>query len=77
MLIFLQGFAQIFFIAVNTYFIAREKYLLVFICSFIISILWANNVSKISLGKRSDKLIYSTGAALGGLTGLYLSKHII
>lgn len=46
----------------------------VFICSSLISLLWAFNVSKIALSDLSQKIIYALGAGTGAVTGLFLVK---
>jgi hypothetical protein len=49
----------------------------IFIVSFLISLLWCFNVSKISVSTRSSKLIYATGAGAGAVTGLLILKLFI
>jgi len=46
MKLFLTGFTQVFFVAINTYFLSKGFYLGVFICGFIISLIWSWNVKK-------------------------------
>jgi hypothetical protein len=72
--LFVMGFLQVFFVAVNTLFIAKQKEFWVLSTSFMISIIWSFNVKKVALGSFSDKIIYSTGAALGSLLGLHLAS---
>ena len=72
--LFFMGFLQVFFVAVNTLFIAKQKEFWVFSTSFMISIIWSFNVQKVVLGSFLDKLTYSTGAALGSLLGLNLAS---
>ena len=50
MKLFTTGFMQVFFVAVNTFFISKEYYVGVFICGFIISMIWSWNVKKIAFG---------------------------
>lgn len=76
MKIFFQSFFQIGLVAVNTLLIAKQIYLGVFICSFLISLLWAFNVSKIALSETKQKIIYASGAAFGSVTGLLLINLI-
>ena len=73
MKIFITGFLQVFFVAINTYFITKEYYLGVFIVSFLISFIWSFNVKKVAFGTLKDRLVYSFGAATGGLLGLILA----
>ncbi len=75
--LFSTGFIQVLFVAINTVFLSREYYIGVFICGFIISMIWSWNVKKIVFGTTYDRLFYSLGAALGSLTGLYISTSII
>lgn len=72
--LFLMGFLQVFFVAINTLFIAKQKEFWVFSTSFMISIIWSFNVKKVASGSFSDKIIYSTGGALGSLLGLHLAS---
>lgn len=76
MKLFLTAFLQVFFVSANTYFLAKSMYGGVAICGFAISWLWAGNVRKVSIGSKADRLIYSIGAMLGGLTGLFLATWI-
>lgn len=69
----LTGFTQVFFVAINTYFLSKEFYTGVFICGFIISIIWSWNVKKIAFGSFKDRLFYALGAGLGSLFGLIVS----
>lgn len=71
--LFLTGFIQVVLVAINTYQIANEKYLGVFFIGFLISFVWTFNVKKIAFGTWEDRIIYSSGAALGSLTGLIIS----
>lgn len=74
---FLTSFFQVGFVAINTLLIARGLFLGVFIVSFIISLLWAFNVSKIAVSTINQKLTYALGAGCGAITGLYLVNLII
>jgi hypothetical protein len=69
----LTGFSQVFFITVNTYMIAHEIYVGVAVCGFLISWIWSYNVKRVAFGSRWDRILYSTGATVGGLTGLWLA----
>lgn len=77
MKLFLTGFLQVFFVAVNTYFITKGFYIGVVIVSFIISFIWSHNVKKIVFGSFKDRVIYSAGAAFGGLSGVIMSEFIL
>jgi hypothetical protein len=73
MKLFTTGFMQVFFVAVNTFFISKEYYVGVFICGFIISMIWSWNVKKIAFGTNKERFIYALGAGLGSLFGLISS----
>ena len=77
-IIFLTGFAQVFLVSANTYFISRTTWLGIAVCGFGISYLWTFNVRRVTIGTRQEQFIYSTGAMLGGLTGVMMAlmfKH--
>lgn len=74
---FLTSFLQVGLVATNTLLIARGLFLGVFIVSFMISLLWAFNVSKIAISTINQKLTYAFGAGCGAVVGLYLVKLII
>ena len=68
---------QVYFIAINTYFIAKEIYLGVGVASFIISLLWVFNVRKVtSRTSYTDRVFYAVGATLGSLIGLWSSASV-
>jgi hypothetical protein len=73
MKLFITGFVQVFFVAINTYFLSKEFYLGVFICGVIISLIWSWNVKKIAFGSFRERLLYSLGAGFGSLFGLIVS----
>jgi len=73
---FLTSFTQIGLVAINTFFITQLNYLAIFIVSCLISLLWAFNVSKISVSTLNQKLTYALGAGCGAVTGLFLVKLI-
>lgn len=74
--LFLTGFSQVYFVAVNTYFLAKEMYLGVFISAFIISMIWSFNIKKIAFGSTKDRIVYALGATLGSVCGLWSSSII-
>lgn len=74
--LFSTGFIQVYFVAVNTYFIANEMYLGVLIAAFMISLIWSFNVKKIAFGSLSDRVVYALGATCGSLVGLWSSSFI-
>lgn len=71
------GFLQVFFVAINTYFITQRHYTGVLAVSFLISFVWSFNVRKVAFGGMSDRLLYSAGAAIGGLVGLIIGVHLV
>jgi len=77
LIIFSTGFAQVFLVAANTYFISRTTWVGIGICGFGISYLWTINVRKVSIGTKSEQIVYATGAMLGGLSGVMMAKIIM
>jgi hypothetical protein len=75
-LIFLTGFAQVFLVSANIWFISRLNWAGIGICGFGISYLWTINVRKINKGSLTHQLVYSLGATLGGLSGVMMAKTI-
>ena len=74
--LFLTGFAQVFLVTIQTYFIAKVFIIGVLIGGFLISLVWSWNVKKIAFGNRFDRVVYSLGAAIGAVCGLLLSTII-
>lgn len=74
--LFPTGFIQVYFVAVNTYFIANEMYLGVLIAAFMISLIWSFNVKKVAFGSTTDRVVYALGATCGSLVGLWSSSFI-
>jgi hypothetical protein len=77
MKLFTTAFLQVFLVAANTYFIANLFYPGIAIAGFGISFLWSSNVKRISIGGMKDRLIYATGAMMGGLSGVLVSNFIL
>ena len=77
MKIFFQSFLQIGLVAINTLLISKHLFVGVFICSFIISLLWAFNVSKIALSDLRSKIVYALGAGCGAVTGMFLINYFL
>jgi hypothetical protein len=76
LILFSTGFVQVFFVAVNTYFLAKENYLGVLAASFMISLIWSFNVKKVAFGSLVDRLSYAIGAAAGSVFGLFSSSFL-
>jgi hypothetical protein len=74
--IFITGFAQVFLVSANIYFISRTNWIGISVCGFGISYLWTINVRKVSLGTRTEQIVYSFGAMVGGLFGVVIAKLI-
>ena len=70
------GFLQVFFVAINTYFIANRMILGTLFAGFAISLIWSFNVKKVAFGSNADRLIYASGAAIGSLCGLLVSIYL-
>jgi hypothetical protein len=77
MKIFFQSFFQIGLVAINTYLISKGLLLAIFVVSFLISLLWAFNVSKVAISTMKEKIIYATGAGFGAIVGLVFIKFIL
>ena len=74
--IFGAGFAQVFLVSANVYFISRLIWIGIAVCGFGISFLWTFNVRKVATGTVTAQLVYSAGAMMGGLCGVLLAKMI-
>jgi hypothetical protein len=74
--LFLAGMIQISMVAANTFFISKELYPWIIICSFMISFTWTWNIKKIVIGKMKDRIVYSLGATSGGIVGVLISKIV-
>ncbi len=75
--IFATSFLQIGLVAINTVMITRGLVIGIFIVSVLISLLWCFNVSKLSVSKLEQKLIYSFGAGTGAVAGYFLITRIL
>lgn len=73
----LTGYVQVFFVAVNTYFLAQANYGGVVVASFMISMVWSFNVKRVAFGTMSDRVIYALGATGGSITGLWASTSLM
>lgn len=75
--LFITAFVQVFLVSANTYFIANLFWPGIAVAGFGISYLWTANVRKIAVGTMAARLIYATGAMMGGLCGVLLSQLIL
>lgn len=73
-MLFLTGFIQVYFVAVNTFFLSRVMYVGVIFASFMISLVWSFNVKKVAFGTNMDRVIYALGATSGSVIGLWSSS---
>jgi hypothetical protein len=76
MKIFFQSFFQIGLVAINTMLISKGIFIGVFVVSFLISLLWAFNVSKVAISTMKQKIIYAFGAGCGAVIGLLLISFL-
>ena len=77
MKIFFQSYFQIGLVAINTMLIAKGYILGVFLVSFLISLLWAFNVSKVAISTLNQKITYALGAGFGAVSGLLIIRLFI
>jgi hypothetical protein len=75
--LFFTGVLQVYFVAINTVFLAKELYIGVLFAAFSISMIWSYNIKKIVFGTFSERVIYSLGATVGSLLGLYTSSFLM
>jgi hypothetical protein len=74
--LFLTGFLQVMFIAMNTVFISKSMIIPMVVSGFLISIIWTLNVKKVVFGEWIDRIIYATGASIGTIIGYFLANFI-
>lgn len=72
--LFCLAMMQTSVIAINTWQIAHYKLLGSLGISFLISLIWTFNVKSVAFGDTKDRIIYSSGAALGTIAGMYLTQ---
>lgn len=70
---FFTSYFQIMLVALNTIFLTQKDFLMVFVVSCLISLLWAFNVAKVSVSTLKLKLIYALGAGGGAVSGLFIT----
>lgn len=75
--LFTTAFMQVFLVSANTYFISQAAWIGIAICGFWISYLWTINVQRVTFGNVIDRIIYASGAMMGGLLGVLVSKMIV
>ena len=74
--LFFTGFIQVFLVTAQTWFISRSNWPAVAAFGFLISFAWSFNVKRIAIGTRADAAIYSAGASVGAVLGLFFGKII-
>ena len=72
--LFLAAFIQVGLVAANTFFISKTAWIAILLCSFLISLTWTWNVKKVVFGDLKHRVIYALGAAIGGVSGVFISK---
>lgn len=72
--LFITGFVQVFFVGLNTFFIAHSALWGNLFSAFMISYIWTHNVKRVAFGDEADRWCYATGAMLGSVTGALLAK---
>jgi hypothetical protein len=77
LLLLITGFIQVYFVSINTCFLAQGMYAGVIVAAFIISLIWTFNVKSVAFGTNVDRLIYASGASAGSVTALYTSHFVI
>ncbi len=75
--LFQTSFLQVFLISINTIFLSKGIYVGVAIAGFLISYLWVSNVKKANIATKIDQIIYSLGAMIGGLSGLFITSIML
>lgn len=74
--LFITGFLQVMFIAMNTVFISKAILIPMVITGFIISIIWTLNVKKVAFGEWLDRIVYALGASVGTAIGFLVANYI-
>lgn len=74
--LFLTGYIQVLLVVLNTYCISKDFLAGIIVCSFGISYFWSHNVKKVAFGSEKHRIIYSSGALVGGLCGYYIGKFL-
>lgn len=77
MKLFLTAYLQVLLVSANTFFISKTFWIGIAICGYGISYLWTINVKKIAISSHKDRFLYSFGAMLGGLSGVFISNLIL
>ena len=70
---FLLGTTQVTLVSINVVLISNFLLLPAFIVGFLISFVWTYNV-KVALGSFRQRILYSLGAGVGTILGMYIGK---
>lgn len=74
--LFGMGFLQVGFVAANAYSIAHYYPFAIILTSFAISYIWSHNVKKVAFGDEAHRLVYASGAAVGCIFGVEITRRI-
>jgi len=75
--IFFTSFFQVLFVCANIVAIQKNNYIFILLLGFMISFLWCFNVEKIAISKMNEKLIYASGASIGGMVGVIITNTLL
>lgn len=75
--LFITALMQVMFVAMSQVFISKDRYILMLITGFMISLIWTFNVKRAAFGDLRDKIIYATGAMFGTGVGYLLANYLM
>ena len=75
--LFLMAFAQVFIVSAQTYMIAKMLWVGIVIGSFMLNYLWCCNVCSVHASSQRERLVYSSGACIGALLGVWIVSQLI
>jgi putative flippase GtrA len=76
-ILFCTALAQVLFVTLSTYLIAKEKMVPAILSAFMINIIWTFNVKRIAFSDWRDRICYAVGACSGTAIGFWLGKLLI
>lgn len=71
------GFLQVSLVVVQTWAITHSPWYVVGFIAFLISLVWAFNVKSVSIGRKTEGVIYAMGAATGAVVGLLFGRGVL
>jgi hypothetical protein len=71
MKLFFYSYLQLALVSISTILITKHLYFGIFVSSFLISLLWTYNVSKVVISTYNQKILYSLGAGAGAISGVF------